>query len=275
MTLLLLNLQIGFLRGSKSFPRLQKQVQEISGALEEKSAIPLVSAQMPLILELQTDEWWQDVTLADLELARKRLRDLVKFIDRAARSIVYTDFEDVLGDSQEVTLAELGSSIDVAQYRKKVTQYLKGHLDHPVVKKLRDNVPVEKAELSRLETSLYALGGNEGTALFESIRQGKSLGVFIRGLVGLDRKRRRWPLATIWKTPSSTPIRSPLSTRSSTTSPRTASWSQPVSMSSPFTSYSMNGLDGVFTDKQADDIMRVVRSINANAGFNTQSSPAH
>ena len=113
--LLLLNLELGLLRASRSFPSLQKRVREIAGRLEEKANIPLVSSQMPLILELQTDAWWEDVTLPELETVRKRLRDLVKFIDKNARAIVYTDFEDTLGDGQEVTLPELGNSIDMAQ----------------------------------------------------------------------------------------------------------------------------------------------------------------
>lgn len=273
--LLLLNLQIGLLRGSKSFPRLQKQVQEIAGSLEEKSTIPLVSAQMPLILEIQTEEWWQDVTLTHLELARKRLRDLVKFIDKTGHSIVYTDFEDVLGDSQEVTLAELGSSIDVAQYRKKVTQYLKGHLDHPVVKKLRDNIPVEKAELSRLEISLYALGGDEGTALFESIRQGKSLGVFIRGLVGLDREAAKVAFGTYLENTHFNTDQIAFINQIIDYLTKNGVMEPARLYEQPFTSFSMKGLDGIFSDKEADDIMRVVRSINANAGFASQPSLAH
>ena len=37
-------------------------MKAIAGLLEEKSSIPMVHEQMPLIQEIQTDEWWQDVT---------------------------------------------------------------------------------------------------------------------------------------------------------------------------------------------------------------------
>src|SRR5207249_1434635 len=76
--LLLLNLQLAFLRAEPQLPRLIEQVREIAELLEEKENIPLVAAQMELILEVQDEEFWMHVTLPQLESVRKRLRDLVK-----------------------------------------------------------------------------------------------------------------------------------------------------------------------------------------------------
>jgi type I restriction enzyme R subunit len=50
--------------------------------LEEKASIPMVQQQLPLIQELQTDEWWQNVTSPMLENVRKRIRALVKLIEK-------------------------------------------------------------------------------------------------------------------------------------------------------------------------------------------------
>ena len=65
--LLALNLQLAMLRSEPRFTRLRDQVRELAGLLEEKSAIPMVREQMALILDVQTDEWWQDVTVPMLE----------------------------------------------------------------------------------------------------------------------------------------------------------------------------------------------------------------
>ena len=62
----------------------------------------MVREQMPLILDLQTDEWWQDVTLAMLEGVRRRLRNLIQFIDKQRRRPVFTDFEDAMGGEAAV-----------------------------------------------------------------------------------------------------------------------------------------------------------------------------
>jgi type I restriction enzyme R subunit len=72
--LLALNLQLTLLRAEPGFARLRDRVKEIAGLLEEKAAIPMVREQMPLIQDMQTDEWWQDVTVPMLEVMRRRLR---------------------------------------------------------------------------------------------------------------------------------------------------------------------------------------------------------
>lgn len=49
----------------------------------------MVRDQMPLIQELQTDEWWQDVTTPMLETVRKRLRSLVKLTEKQQRKPIF------------------------------------------------------------------------------------------------------------------------------------------------------------------------------------------
>ena len=80
-------------------------MREIAGALEEKAAIPMVREQLELIIELQTDEYWQDITTPMLEDVRKRLRSLVKFIDKTQRPTIYTDFQDLMGEETTIELA--------------------------------------------------------------------------------------------------------------------------------------------------------------------------
>lgn len=56
------------------------------GLLEEKANIPMVQQQLPLIQEVQTEEWWQDITVPMLDLARKRMRILIKLIEKRHES---------------------------------------------------------------------------------------------------------------------------------------------------------------------------------------------
>jgi type I restriction enzyme R subunit len=78
----MLRLQLSLLRHERSFTRWSNDVREIASALNEKTAIPMARAELELIIELQTDEYWQDITTVKLEDVRKRLRSLVKFIER-------------------------------------------------------------------------------------------------------------------------------------------------------------------------------------------------
>ena len=93
--LLMLSLELALLRTEPGFPRLQQQVRQIAGLLEEYPSIPAVAKELPLIHEVQSDEWWTDVSLPMLEHVRRRLRLLVQFIEKHKRKVVYTDFDRV------------------------------------------------------------------------------------------------------------------------------------------------------------------------------------
>ncbi len=157
--LLMLRLQLGLLRHEKSFTRWSKDVREIAGALEEKAAIPMVRAELELIIEVQTDEYWQDITATMLEDVRKRLRSLVKFIEKTKRPTIYTDFVDTMGEEQEVNLPGFDSGYDVERFRDKTLQVLRTHENDPVIHKLRFNERLTKKDLDALEEMLIKEGG--------------------------------------------------------------------------------------------------------------------
>ena len=71
----------------------------------------MIQAELTLILELQTDEWWQRRDGAD---AGKR-EEAYSLAGKAHRessggSLIYTDFEDLMGDEQDVVIAWLYSA---------------------------------------------------------------------------------------------------------------------------------------------------------------------
>jgi type I restriction enzyme R subunit len=123
----MLKLQLAVLTKDESFVKLRDNVKEIASRLEEKRTIPMVNEQLELILDLQQDEYWADITLPMLEDVRKRLRDLVKFMDKKQRKLIYTDFEDELGEIREVEFGTIGSAVNIKQYQKKVMHFLKEH----------------------------------------------------------------------------------------------------------------------------------------------------
>jgi type I restriction enzyme, R subunit len=116
--LLMLRQQLGLLRHERSFMRWSNDVREIAGALEEKASIPMVRAELELIIEVQTDEFWQDVTTSMLENVRKRLRSLVKFVEKTRRPRVYTDFVDEMGEGTVVELTGFDAGHDLERFRQ-------------------------------------------------------------------------------------------------------------------------------------------------------------
>lgn len=193
--LLMLNLQLAVLRVEASFDRLKRKVVTIAEALEEKSAIPMVAKQMELIQQIQADDWWQDVTIPMLETVRRRLRDLVKFIDKSSRSIIYTNFEDELGGAKEVELPGLMAGIDYDKFRDKAQRFLRAHQDHITIHKLRMNQPITPSDLAELERMLAESGVGGAVEMARAKEESHGLGLFVRSLVGMDREAAKQALS--------------------------------------------------------------------------------
>ncbi len=79
--LLILRAQLCILRHDPALDACRRRIIEIAGLLEELANVPLVAKEMQLILEVQTDEYWQDVTAPMLETVRRRLRSLISLIE--------------------------------------------------------------------------------------------------------------------------------------------------------------------------------------------------
>ena len=160
-----LKMQLALVEGDQSaFEQHRQRVVEIAMLLEEKSAIPAVASQLAFLASVQEGAFWEDITLDCLEDMRLRLRGLVPFLDKKKRKIVYTDFQD------EITAVREGVTEDLpkmtgAQYEKKVQEYLKNHLDHIVIHRLRTNQPLTETDLVGLEQTLVEIGEDDGQTL--------------------------------------------------------------------------------------------------------------
>lgn len=118
-----------------------------------------------------------------------RLRALIPLLDKTKRKIIYTDFKDeILGIREEVAIPM--PKMTGAQYEKKVKDYLKNHLDHLVIHRLRTNQPLTEIDLQGLAAVLVDLGEEEGETLLSGLLErtgAPSIAHFVRSLVGLDR----------------------------------------------------------------------------------------
>jgi type I restriction enzyme, R subunit len=193
--LLMLNLQLAVLRVEPAFQRLSDQVKALAGLLEEKASIPMVQQQLALIQEIQSDEWWQDVTALMLEIARKRLRALVKLIDKQMRTRIYTDFEDQMGVESAVDLPGFAAPDSFERFRAKARAFLKEHEDHIAIHKLRMNKALTRSDLDELERMLTASGVGGDGDVQKAKEESHGLGLFVRSLVGLDREAAKQAFA--------------------------------------------------------------------------------
>jgi type I restriction enzyme, R subunit len=262
--LLMLRLQLGLLRHEKSFTRWSEDVREIAGALEGKASIPMVRAELELIIEVQTEEFWQDITAAILEDVRKRLRSLVKFIERAKRPNIYTDFVDEIGEETQVELTGFDAGHDVERFRDKTQQFLKGHESDPVIRKLRWNEPLSRSDLNALEKMLIEAGAGTPDDL-NRVRSGSGLGLFVRSMVGLDREaaKRAFDGFLARKTLTANQIQFVNLVIDYLTQ---SGWMSAAQLyESPFTDFSPKGVEGVFGSEQVLQLVGIINDIRNRA----------
>lgn len=183
---IILSGQLALLQSQASFSNCKEKVIAIAAKLEELSNVPMVAAEMSLILDVQTDEFWQDVDAWTLEQMRRRLRGLIKLIEGAERVIVYTDFEDQIGEGTKIDLHETGVGTDKARFQMKVRHFLKQYSNHIVIQKLRRNEQLTSQDLAELERIMVEEAGASVTDLTE-VQVAGGLGLFVRSLIGLER----------------------------------------------------------------------------------------
>ena len=263
--LLILNLQLAVLRAEPSFQRLSDQVKAIAGLLEEKASIPMVQQQLPLIQEIQADEWWQDVTTPMLETVRKRLRALVKLIDKQKRKPIYTDFEDQMGTEASVDLPGFAAPDSFERFRAKARTFLKAHEDHIAIHKLRMNKALTAADLAELERMLAESGVGGIREIDRAKEESRGLGLFVRSLVGLDREAAKEALAGFLsgKTLNSNQIEFVDLIVNHLTEHGVMDAS--LLYESPFTDLTPHGPDGLFTSPQVDELMAVLAQVKSAA----------
>ena len=146
---------------------------------------------------MQESAFWEGIALNDLEKLRLRLRGLVPFLDKKTRTIVYSDFQDEITAVREDAAVYLPKMTGV-QYEKKVQEYLKNHLDHIVIRRLRTNQPLTATDLRGFEQTQVEIGEDDGQTLLTGLlarndapslarNDAPSLAHFVRSMVGMDR----------------------------------------------------------------------------------------
>jgi type I restriction enzyme R subunit len=262
--LLMLRMQLTLLRGEPGFEKMRENVQTIARLLESQVAIPAVAAKLPLIQEIQSSPFWEDVNVVALEQVRKGLRDLVQFIERRQRATVITDFEDEIREGASIHLPGTSIGVDVDKVRDKALVFLRKHEHDPVLHKLRFNEPLTSHDLEELE-QIFTSEGSTPEEIDAARKEAQSLGLFVRSLVGLDREAAKGALSKFMQSGTMTAnqieftnlIVNHLASRGTIELARL--------YESPFTDVHPFGLEGLFQEESTIALLAALNSVRQNA----------
>lgn len=151
--------------------------------IEEKASVPQVLSKAQDLKQLFSSEYWDDVTVPELERIRESLRDLMVFLSGSGKQKYDIDIQDELHES---AYQPDDTVIDIRTYREKVIDYLMEHSDNPVIQKIHNLEPISKADLEELEHILWHELGSRDE--YNETTSETNLAAFIRNLIGLSQE---------------------------------------------------------------------------------------
>ncbi|MFC5930359.1 DEAD/DEAH box helicase [Cryobacterium melibiosiphilum] len=248
-----------------AFAAAKQRIQQVARGLGEQRNIPIVKQNLELIDAVASDLWWDGVTLNLLELARLRLRGLVYLVDKTSRAIVYTDFEDTLGEFAPLSPHIVTPGVDQARFRQKLFAFLREHEDQAVLFKLRMGRQLTALDLAELERILLQTGGFSVAEIADGVAEANGLGMFIRSVAGMDRSAAADALSAFV---GDIPLTgNQLAFVNLIIEQLTQRGAVPTKLlyEAPFTDFAPQGPDGLFTDAQVTTLVRVLAGVTATA----------
>ncbi|NQX14098.1 DEAD/DEAH box helicase family protein [Microbacteriaceae bacterium VKM Ac-2855] len=263
--LLVLRSQLGALTGDADGVAAAARIRSVAASLLTQSSIPAIKKQAALLELVAGEEWWIDVTVAMLESARIRLRDLVRLLERGRRNIVYADFTDDIADvvDTELKLATVG--VDRERFRQKLFAFLAVHSDDAVLFKLRNGRQLTRLDLAELQRILIESGEVSAVDLEIEAGRAKGLGVYIRSIVGLERSAVAEALSAF--TASAPLTGNQIAFVEMLTDQLTRGGVLEIDRlyQPPFSGVAPQGPEELFSDAQIDDLEAILRRIRESA----------
>ena len=197
-----------------------------------------------------------------LETVRRRLRALVKLLPKGQKNIVYSDFEDELGEVTVVALPQVSTGLNMDKFREKARVFLREHGSHLALQRLRRNQPLTPQDLLELEKMLVQAGGTV-PLIHEAKTQG--LGLFIRSLVGLDREAAMQAFSEWLQGSTATPNQIEFIEMIVQELTQNGSMDPARLFESPYKDVSAQGPLGIFSPTQVTRIVGVLNDIRQRA----------
>ena len=265
--MLILIYQILLLSGSDSTGKYMSKIFRTAASLQKKDNIPQVSIHIPLIKEVQTDQYWNSINVKKLDSLRTALRDLIKYLDTQKQEPIYTHFEDELDYDGIVVRGHVNTSYESLQsYKDRVESYIRKNKDHLTIHKLRKNIPITKEELNAIENMLFTESVAGTKEQFVQQYGEKPLGAFIRSVTGLEQSVLNEAFADFLqvgdlRADQMTFINTIISYLS-----KNGTINKNMLYEPPFTDLNDQGISGVF-DNDADliKIIKIIDLVNDNA----------
>lgn len=279
LDLLIARMQLAVLRGSGALADLKIDLMDRLAALQMH--LNPVREKAEAIKRVKANTFWSGVSVADLELARLELREIMHHRAKGGSQGVPPKIIDVTEDAGQVQYARRSASlksVDMRAYHQIVESELKKHFDsNPVLRKIRAGHTVSDKEIDALVSLILTQNPDvrrEHLEEFFSELAGP-LYLAIRMIVGMDPEAVREKFTAFVQ---SHPKLSAKQTRFLSLLQNHIARYGTIEVErlydDPFTVIDADGPDGVF-EQESDliDLIEIVRSFGPKAEERTEENP--
>ena len=185
-------LQTELIRGGGRFQDFKDKIIDLVSRL--RINLSQVKLKLPIIERVKSDEFWNEVTVTDLEEIRKELRGIVQYrrdeeVNKREPLVidVSEDESEIERKRHKVRFDKL-DDLDMQAYKNRVNKVLQAIIDqNETLQKIRLGDPVTEADLEDLcSLILTQEPGLDLHQLMDYFKQAKSLDQAIREIIGMD-----------------------------------------------------------------------------------------
>lgn len=171
--------------------------KKIGEVLKEHATLKKIMDNIDKVSIISEPERLQNQTVLELEEIRLVIRELLDIIPKKFKEPIYSDFSDAIIKTEE---HDFGFTKYDVYTKPKLKEFLLNNEDKVVIKKLKNNIPIDTEDFSELENLLFNSdislthfdlenSDTEVSNLYKEIKlmYGENpLTYFVRSLVGLD-----------------------------------------------------------------------------------------
>ena len=164
------------------------RIRRIAEGLFKRRSNDAVKKKETLLRSMMKDEYWNNVSLPELENVRIELRDLVRLVDKEDKRTIYTNLTDTFTGTLAEEDGSTYASFTSADYRRRMENLIHQHKNDLVVQKIRTAQPITVEEANRLNDLFFSESKIIDHETYRKIFEGKPLTELVRRMLGLDQE---------------------------------------------------------------------------------------
>ncbi len=260
---LIARMQTEHLRQSAVFQDLKDEL--IQAVSELPINVNAVREKLEVINRVKSGEFWQSLTPAALESMRLDLRGVMRYRIKQQRPASLPRIIDLAEDAERIEYTRHHPKLEgvqLAAYRHRVEEVLKGLFDsNPTLRKIRRNEPVTAQDLDALVSLVLTQHPDVNLSMLTEFYPDAAgdLAIALRGIVGLDGELVSGLFADFAaRHPSLSPKQQRFLALLQSHIAQFGAISVARLYDAPFTQLDANGLDGVFDDRTAEELVTLI-----------------